>query len=229
MPNPRKTIPTSTLLKVLFAWPWWLGHAQTKPAVINIANAPVPINILVQSPADTETDLQVICLFSSSPVNTLHGALVEMNDKLHGLLDRVRNPILFRGELGETLLLAPPRNSLGARKLLIVGLGDSQTFSLERMQLAGEILYTEASRLGVMHPFFAPTILDGGITKFTTGEISEQVITGFLRAAKTEKYIKYANASASQSVAALTYLAGQQHANNTREGIEKAISTAPRK
>jgi len=48
--------------------------AQTPPAVIDIANAPIPIQVLLQSPADTETDMQVICLFRSSPVNTIHGA-----------------------------------------------------------------------------------------------------------------------------------------------------------
>jgi len=136
----------------------------------------------------------------------------------------VRSPNLFRGELGETLLLAPPKGSLGAGKLLIIGLGDSPTFSPERMQLVGEILYTEASRLGVAHPFFAPTILDGGVSKFTTGQISEQVIGGFLRAARTDKVIANAKASAAQSVTALTYLAGPQHANDTRDGIEKAIA-----
>jgi hypothetical protein len=149
-----------------------------------------------------------------------------MNDKLKGLLDRVRNPNLFRGELGETLLLRPPKGSLGARKLLIVGLGDSQTFSSERMQLVGEILYTEASRLGVAHPFFAPTILDGGVARFTTGQISEQVIRGFLRALETDKVVENAKASAAQSVTALTFLAGSQHANDTREGIEKAIAAS---
>jgi hypothetical protein len=126
-------------------------------------------------------------------------------------------------------LLAPPKGSLGARKLLLVGLGDSQTFSLDRMQLVGEILYTEAGRLGVAHPFFAPTILDGGVNKFTTGQVSEQVFSGFLRAAATDKLLKAANASASPGVTALSFLAGAQHANDTREGIEKAISATSRK
>jgi hypothetical protein len=149
----------STLLFALIAWPGVVAHGQ--PAVTEVANAPIPIQILAQSPADTKTELQVICLFRSSPLNTLHGSLVETNEKLKGLLDRIRKLELFRGELGETLLRAPPANSMGARKLLLIGLGDSQTFSPQRMQLVGEILYTEASRLGVAHPFFAPTILDG--------------------------------------------------------------------
>src|SRR5260370_18086569 len=71
----------------------------------------------------------------------------------------------------------------------MVGLGDSQTFTPERMELVGAIAYSEASRLGVAHPFFAPTILDGGLTKITTGQVSEQVIRGFSRAANTESLL----------------------------------------
>jgi hypothetical protein len=214
----------STLLCALIAWPGPVVYAQ--PAITEIASAPIPIQILAQSPAETKTDLQVICLFRSSPLNALHGSLVETNEKLKGLLDRIRKAELFRGELGETLLLAPPAKSMGARKLLLIGLGDSQTFSPQRMQLVGEILYVEAGRLGVAHPFFAPTILDGGVAAFTTGQIAEQVILGFLRAAATGKVLRDGNASAGQSVTALTYLAGAKNVNSTREGIEKAISAA---
>ena len=204
-------------------------YAQNRPDVIEVPGGPIPIRILVQSPAETRTDLQVICLFRSSPVNTLHGSLSEINVRLKGLLDRVRRSELFRGESGETLLLAPPANSLGAKKLLVIGLGDSQTFSPQRMQLVGQILYREASNLGVAHPFFAPTILDGGVSKFTTGEVAEQVIGGFLRAAATDKVLRDADATQSPAVTFLTYLAGAANVANTRDGIEKAISATARK
>src|ERR1700722_2199096 len=119
----------SILWIALLASPWPLCNAQTPPVPIEVPNSPIPVQILAQSPADTTTDLQVICLFRSSPANTLHGSLLEMNQKLQGLLDRIRNPNLFRGELGESILLTPPKSQLGAKRLLIIGLGDSQTFS----------------------------------------------------------------------------------------------------
>jgi hypothetical protein len=221
----RKVTLTSMFVIALIAGP--MAYAQ--PASIDIKGAPIPIQILAQSPAETSTDLQVICLFRSSPVNTLHGSLTEMNEKLKGLLERIRKPELFRGELGETLLVASPKDSLGAKKLLIIGLGDSQTFSPQRMQWVGEILYTESSRIGVSHPFFAPTILDGGVAKFATGEVAEQVIVGFLRAAATDKVLRDANASASPGVTALTFLAGAKNVDSTRAGIEKAIAAGERK
>jgi len=86
-------------------------YAQSQSSIIDVPDAPIPIRILKQSPADTNTDLQVICLFRSSPQNTLHGALIETNEKLNGLLDRIRKPELFRGDLGETLLLVPPKRT----------------------------------------------------------------------------------------------------------------------
>jgi Cytosol aminopeptidase family, N-terminal domain len=209
----------ATSLAVFFA-----ASAGAQPAAIDIPNSPIPIQILAQSPAEIRTDLQIVCLFRSTPANTLHGSLEEINFKLNGLLERVRNEELFRGELGETLLVGPPKDRLGAKSVLLIGLGDSDTFSPARMQLVGEIVYAEASHLGVAHPFFAPTILDGGISAFTTGQVSEQVIIGFLRAAATNKVLRDANASAGLRVIALTYLAGAKNMSSTREGIEKALA-----
>jgi hypothetical protein len=207
-----------TLVSILFAL---LACGQT---VVDVPKSPVPIQILAQSPAETHTDLQIICLFRSAPENTLHGSLEETNAKLHGLLNSVRKKELFRGELGETMLLAPPQNSLGAKKLLIIGLGDSQTFSLERMQLVGEIVYTEAGRLRIAHPFFAPTILDGGVNRFTTGQVSEQVIAGFLRAAAVQMALENSGASPGPGAATLTFLAGPKNVMSTLDGIQKAIT-----
>ena len=216
----------AALLLALGCWCQSSVSAQIMPAVIEIPNAPVAMRVLVQSPAETATELQAICLFRSSPENVLQGSLAEVNEKLKGLLDRIRKPALFRGDLGETLLIEPPAGSLGARKLLLVGLGDSQTFTPARMDLVGQIVYRVSSDLGIARPCFAPTILDGGVAKFGTGEVAGKVIAGFLRAQAADGVLKEANASGSRPVTGLTYLAGAANANNTRDGIERAIAEA---
>jgi hypothetical protein len=201
-----------------------VGTAQIQPAQIQIPNAPIPMRVLSQSPAETDAELQIVCLFRSGPANALHGSLMEMNEKLRGLFDRIRKPTLFRGELGETLLIAPDAGTIPAKKLLIVGLGDSQTFTLERMELVGSIAYREANRIGTAHLFFAPTLLDGGVARYATGQTSEQFVRGFLRAAAAEKVLQQANDSAGVTIQDLTFLAGPQYAPGTRQGIEKAIA-----
>lgn len=183
----------------------------------------LPVHVLMQSPADTATDLQIICLFASTPQNTLHGALVETNSKLHGLLDSIRKPGLFGGELGETLLLTPPPGTLGAKHLLLIGLGDSATFTPARMEFVGKVVLREANRIGIAHPFFAPTVLDGGVTKFTTGEVAEQAVRGFREALATHALVESASAGAPRIVQDVTYLAGPKFASNTQEGIDKAL------
>ena len=131
---------------------------------------------------------------------------------------------LFRGELGETILMMPPAGTLRARRLLIIGLGDSGGFTPQRMELVGSIAYRESNRLGVAQPFFAPTTLDGGVTKFATGEVAERFYTGFLRASRTGKILQEAGASAGQAIQELTYLAGPTHAVDTQQGLERALA-----
>jgi hypothetical protein len=201
--------------------------AQAKPAEFQVSNAPIPTRVLVQSPAETGAELQIICLFESAPENTLHGSLVEINEKLKGLLDKIRKPELFRGELGETILIVPPGGSLAARKLLIIGLGDSQNFTPQRMEFVGSVVYRESNRLGVAHPFFAPTILDGGVTKFNTGQVAESFYAGFLRAARTEKILKEAGASRGQVLKDLAFLAGPTHAADTQQALERVATNSP--
>jgi len=196
----------------------------SKVAMLQGRSSSITTQVLLQSPAGTDTELQIICLFESTPENTLHGSLAEVNEKLQGLLDQIRNPALFRGELGETLLIAPSTGSLPAKNLLIVGLGDSQTFTPQRMELVGSIAYRESSLLGVVHPYFAPTILDGGVARYSTGEISEKFMTGFLRAARTEKILQGVGASRGKLVQDLTYLAGPAHATDTKQGIQRALA-----
>ena len=55
-------------------------------------------------------------------------------------------------------MIAPATGSLPAKNLLIIGLGDTQTFTPQRMELVGSIAYREFSLLGIVHPYFAPTV-----------------------------------------------------------------------
>ncbi|MGA2416458.1 MAG: M17 family peptidase N-terminal domain-containing protein [Candidatus Sulfotelmatobacter sp.] len=201
----------------------------TKPPIaieVNIPNAAFKTRVLLQSPSETETELQIICQFQSLPENTLHGSLIEINEKLGGFLDKIRQPSLFRGELSETVLVTAPRGTLGAKNLLIIGLGDTQGFTPQRLELVGSVAYTESNRLRVAHPYFAPTILDGGVTKYSTGEVAEEFMIGFLRAARIEKTLEAAGLAKAHAIEDLTFLAGPTHADDTQRGIERALTGA---
>ena len=192
------------------------------------APPPFQVKVLAQSPAETTTDLQIFCLFRSLPQNALHGSLTETDQKLHGLLQQIRQPGLFSGDLGETLLLlVPPPGTLNARRVLIIGLGDSATFTPDRMELVGRIAFREANRLNIAHPFFAPTILDGGVTGFATGDVAQHVVQGFLQALSTEKLLQASHSAAPLAVQDFTFLAGAKNVPSTQQGIDHALASAP--
>jgi hypothetical protein len=200
------------------------GAAPTQAEIWN-RRAQVAVRVSVQSPAETETELQIICLFRSEPSNTLQGSLIETNEKLKGLLEQIRKPDLFGGELGETLLLRPPAGTLGAKRLLLIGLGDSEGFTPKRMELVGSIAYREGMRLDVAQLYFAPTVRDGGVTKFAIDEVAEQFMTGWLRGARTDRMVKHAGAATAGAFPVLTFLAGPANASSALQGIQKAMAT----
>ena len=214
----RSCWPQILLAVLLIAGEVTYGFGQSVPLAPGF-----PVMVLIQSPAETKTDLQVFCLFRSVPENKLSGSLVEIDEKLHGLLGEIRKPGLFGGELGETILLTPPVGTLRAKEVLIIGLGDSATFTPERMYLVGKIAMREANRLGVAHPFFAPTVLDGGVTRFAAGEVAAQVVRGFRDALTTELALRSGGAAEPLAVVDFTFLAGAQHAADAQKAIDHAL------
>jgi hypothetical protein len=185
------------------------------------AKSSFPVELLVQSPAATKTELQVICLFHADSETKLEGSLQEIDEKLGGLLTRIRKTNLFSGNLGDTLVVKPKPNTIPARRLLLVGLGDIGAFSADREQQVGFIVFEESKRLGVRHPFFAPTVLDGGKTGISTGAVAEQFMRGFLRAKESEEAVAAAGMSTPGKPVSLTFLAGAAHAADTKAGLAR--------
>jgi hypothetical protein len=196
-------------------------HAQTvaEGARLPVTGAPLPMDVLVESPAAAPGELQVICLFRSEPENKLTASLALLDSKLGGALTQVRKPTLFRGDLGETLLLTPPAGEIAAKRLLIVGLGDRASFTVANEELVGSIVYTESERLGIAAPSFAPTLLDGGKTGLGTGEVGAAFLRGFLRARATAQTLAAAKQVPELQVKRLTFLAGTTHALDTQRGL----------
>jgi hypothetical protein len=210
------------LFVVLFA------ALPVRAQVLAVPNSSFPVQVLVQSPAETKTALQAVCVFQSDPGNTFHGSLTEIDQKLGGLLSEIRKNDLFRGALGETLLIVPKPGSLQARRLLVIGLGDRESFSPDREQVVGFLLFQAAEGLGVSHPYFAPTVLDAGMTGTDTGEVAQQFLSGFLRAKASHDLLRRRGVAAASTPQGLTFLAGKTHAERTRDGLALAFKTAAR-
>ncbi len=106
---------------------------ETKPQGIKIS-------IKMVGPYMQAADLQLICLFKHKDSgDTYQGAAKATATLLKGLLSALRNRGEFVGELGETFLFTPPKDSIPAKRFMVIGLGDEKDLSLESLRVVGRI------------------------------------------------------------------------------------------
>src|SRR5262245_15042496 len=136
-----------------------------KPAEEQIARANgLTLTVRIQGPYDADVPLQIVCYFRKKDGQTLKGAPVELDKRLGGVIANLRDRGEFAGDELETLVI-DTGGKIPAKQLLLIGLGDQQSLSLEGMERVGRVAYREAARLGATKVAFAPLIRDQGNDK----------------------------------------------------------------
>lgn len=191
----------------------------------------IDIEVMVQSPSAQDTPLQIVCLFeytegdifTSPPAlpKELNG-MVHVDEAMHGLITELRKTNKFAGRALETLLIIPPANTIPAKKLLFIGLGDRHSFKPEMMQMIGLIGMREALRLGVASYSHASDLKDAGISS-PTADVAGYVIQGAAEAYQTQLYLKNQNASDPLTVTKITLLSGPSFFEDSKAGIKKIL------
>ena len=157
---------------------------ETKPLGIRLS-------IKMVGPYMEPADLQLICLFKhKASGDTYQGAAKDTDTHLHGLLSTLRNRNEFVGEIGETILFTPPRDSIPAKRFMVIGLGEEKDLSLDTLRIVGRIAAREAVRLKAKHVAWAPVIRDEGNTAIDVGEGDRAFAEEMLAAYDTEKRLQ---------------------------------------
>src|SRR3954452_11053269 len=181
------------------------AHAA-EPAKKSIA-APHGQTIAVEmiGPVTQSTDLQIICVLKHDPAGDKYiEAMDDLNQKLHRILSNLRERGEFAGELGETLLITPPANSITPKQLLLIGIGEESALSLDRLTLVGGIAARESARLRAANVSVAPTLRDEGSSRIEVGEGDAAFARGWILAYDTEVKLQEQGLSLANSVASLT-------------------------
>ena len=188
----------------------------------------VKIKVRMEGPYTADVPLQVVCYFKYTPegAKKMTGAPVELDKRLGGVIASLRERREFVGYQLETLLITPPRDSIKAKALLLVGLGDEEALSLKLMEAVGRVSLREAARLGASRVAFAPLIRDQGNTKFGTGDVETAVVRGMLLAYDTEKRLQKEGLSKAYTLEQWNVEAGPMYFDETVEGVQKAIEQA---
>jgi len=139
------------------------------------------VSVKTIAPYAQPADLQIVCVIRHKATgDTYLAAMKDLDDKLGGLLSGLRDRGEFIGEAGETILLRPPAGRIAAKQLLVIGLGDEGTLSLDTLRLVGRVAVTEAIHLKARSVSFAPTMRDQGNAAIGVGESDEAVVENVL-------------------------------------------------
>src|SRR4051794_1484243 len=117
-----------------------LAHSdEGKDGVKEIAlDAPrgVKVKVRMEGPYTANVPLQVVCYFkyTAEGVKRMSGAPVELDKRLGGVIASLRTRGEFIGDELETLLITPPKNSIKAKALLLVGLGQEESLSIKVLE-----------------------------------------------------------------------------------------------
>lgn len=195
----------------------------------------IEILAAVQSPSTQETPLQIVCLFeytegdifNSPPAlsKELNG-VVHVDEALHGLITELRKTNKFEGKSLETLLIIPSANTISAKKLLLIGLGNLKDFKPEMMRMVGVTGMREALRLGVASYSHASDLKDAGMDS-PTAAVAGYVVQGAVEAFRTQEYLKKQNADVNLTVTKVTLLAGPAYFEDSKDGIKTTLQNLP--
>jgi Cytosol aminopeptidase family, N-terminal domain len=211
------------------------AHPAAAAAVGTLARAGaadgLAVDVKVAGPSTQATPLQVACVFEYvegdiTQPPALPAALNGMrhlDDSLHGLITELRKSGRFAGHALETLLIVPPKGTLAAERLLLIGLGKRQEFTPALLQRVGAVGMREALRLGVAAYSHASDIKDAGVDSPTAAS-AQAVVTGALEALATQRYLADKGASAPPSVGSLTLLAGPAFFAETTAAVRELLA-----
>ncbi|HTB56457.1 MAG TPA: M17 family peptidase N-terminal domain-containing protein [Polyangia bacterium] len=191
--------------------------------------------IKVQGPSAQGTPLQVACVFeyvegdifkSPPALPAAANGMVHLDQALHGLVTDLRKSGKFAGHALETLLITPPKGTIPAKRLLLIGLGDRKAFTPALMRQVGTVGMREALRLGVTSYSHASDLKDGGIDS-PTAAVADGVLTGSFDALRAQRYLSDKGASPAPSVHTLTLLTGPAFFTDTTAAARQLLSSPP--
>lgn len=223
-----KLLLIGTVLACLLFGTFAAGSTRApKEVVFNTRPLGIKLAVKMVGPYMQAADLQIICAFKHKPSgDTYIGAAKEFDQKLGGILSALRNRGEFVGELGETILFTPPKGSIPAKRVLVVGLGDEEKVSLDTLRMVGRVAGRESVRLKAKHVAWAPVIRDQGNSALDVGEGDQAFVEQMLLAYGTEKRLQAQGLAGKFSIEELVIEAGQPYFDGVVKHIGEALESS---
>ena len=178
-------------------------------------------------PGGQPSSVQVICYLKHKPAgDTTLAAVVDFDRELGGIVQQLRDSDQFAGYPLETLYFQSPPNSIKAKGVLMVGVGDEQELSVETMRNVGTVALRNAMLLNASSVSFAAGLQDQNVKKLDVGDVAGAVVTGAILAYDTEKRLQERGLIPAHSIDEWVIEAGPDFFKRTVEGVDQAVKKA---
>ena len=204
------------------------GESVSPPKETPVGDKPLGIafSVKMTGPSTQVSDLQIICAFRHKAAGDIYiGAMKDFDAKLGGLLSALRNRGEFVGDLGESILIAPPPGSIPAKLLLVIGLGDESSMTLDSLRPVGRVAAREAVRLKAKRVAWAPVIRDQGVATIEVGEGDRAFVESVLSAYDTELRLQAQGLAEKFTIAEWVIEAGPAFFDSAVEKIGRGIGS----
>lgn len=122
------------------------------------------IELVTWDCASAEVELSCACVFEHEMNNrSFSGGLAHLDEALNGRLDLIRKNNWFSAKIGDSLLLNQTPSIIQAPKVLLIGMGAPEDFTIDRIETAIKTVVKTAHQLELKSVAFAPSILDTGL------------------------------------------------------------------
>jgi len=192
----------------------------------------VAIEGVVQGPSAQISELQIACVFEYTEGDIFNSppalpaavnGMVHLDHDMKGIVTELRKSGKFLGHAYETILISPPKGTIGGKKLLLIGLGDRNKFDASMMTSVGGVAMSEALRLGVTNFSFASDLKDAGIDS-PTALVASNVVKGAFMAYRTQLWLKDKKMADFKPLSKIILLAGPSFFTVAGEGITTAVA-----
>ncbi len=111
-----------------------------------------------------EVELSCACIFEHEMNNhSFSGGLAHLDEALNGRLNEIRENNWFSAQLNDALLINQTPSTIQASKVLLIGMGRPEDFTVEKIGTAIKTAVKTAHQLELKSVAFAPSILDTGL------------------------------------------------------------------
>ncbi len=122
------------------------------------------IELVTWDCTSAEVELSCACIFEHEMNNrSFSGGLAHLDEALNGRLYEIRKNNWFSAKLNDVLLINQTPSTIQAPKVLLIGMGAPEDFTVARIETAIKTVVRTAHQLELKSVAFAPSLLDTGL------------------------------------------------------------------